>query len=134
MKKYRFNQFKFIKKIRKFIFIFDELFNLNIYLFRKINLLYDEKQIDELQMIHYLWNDLKFQLILVIFIRQNKNTLKCFDRRIHVNEKIVRKIHNQIKTKKIKKKTKKYFKRNKFKYEKTYEKKFWNSDDSTKRI
>ena len=43
-----------MKEIRKLIFIFDELFNLSIYLFRKINLLYDERQIDELQIIHYL--------------------------------------------------------------------------------
>ena len=43
-----------MKKTQKFIFTFDKLFNLSIYLFRKINLLYDEKQIDELQMIHYL--------------------------------------------------------------------------------
>ena len=54
LKKYRSNQFKFMKKIRKFIFIFDESFNLSTYLSRKINLLYDKRQIDELQMIHYL--------------------------------------------------------------------------------
>ena len=134
LREYRSNQFKFMKEVRKFIFIFDELFNLSIYLFRKINLLYDEEQIDELQMIHHLWNDLKPQLALVIFIRQNEDTLKSFDRRIRVNEKIARKIHNQMKAEKTKERTKKYFKRNKFKYEKTYEKKSWDSDDSAKRI
>ena len=69
LKKYRSNQFKFMKKVWNFIFIFDESFNLSTYLFRKINLLYDEKQIDELQIIYHLWNDLKFQLILIISIR-----------------------------------------------------------------
>ena len=134
LRKYRSNQFKFMKKTRNLIFIFDESFNLSIYLSRKTNLLYNEKQIDELQMIYHLWNDLKFQLALITSIRQNENTLESFDRRIWINEKIARKVHNQMKAEKIKKKTKKYFRRNKSKYAKTYEKKFWNSDKSTKRI
>ena len=97
-REFRLNHFEFIKKTKKMTFRFDDKnLALSQYLTRKINLLYDEKIIDENIIIRYLWKDLESQLILIISMRENDDIIENFDRRVRNNERVARKIYELIK-------------------------------------
>jgi hypothetical protein len=59
-----------------------------------MNLLHDVEIKDENTMIEYLWENLELNLILTTFMRENKNTLKNFERRIKMNEIATRRFHD----------------------------------------
>ncbi len=93
LRKYKLNKFAFLKKAKKFVFRFDEQLILYRYFSRKTNLLHDAKIKDENIMIDYFWKNLNANLVLVIFMKENDDFLKNFDRRVRMNKTTTKKIY-----------------------------------------
>ena len=96
-RKYRFNRFDSIKKVQQMLFRFDKNITFNQYFSRKINLFRNADVVDETLIVHYLWKKLNVQLVLIISIRKNNDIMNNFNKRIKVNEIVVKKVNDFVK-------------------------------------
>jgi hypothetical protein len=94
LREFRSNKFASLKKAKKLIFRFDESLTISQYFSRKTNFLHDVEIRDENTMIEYFWKNLKSNLILTTFMRENEDTLKSFERKIRMNEIAMKRLHD----------------------------------------
>ena len=94
LKKYWFNKFDSLEKVKKLKFRFDENLIFNQYLFRKTNLLHDDDIFEEHIMIQFIWNGLDVYLAMTTPVKKSEDTLKNFKKRIRKNYQTTKKIHD----------------------------------------